>query len=273
MFFYLTKLLTLLLLPSSVVTLLLIAGIGLSWSGRSPLWSRRILTAGVGLLVLLGLSPLGNLLVLPLEQRFERPQLPAEVAGIIVLGGFEITGITAARGQLSLNEGGERLTETLLLARRLPRARVVFTGGDASLVLGSRSAADSVGGFLQQAGIEPGRIVLEGKSRTTYENALFLAGMLTPKPGERWVLVTSAFHMPRSVGSFRRQGFDVVPWPVDYRTSGPDDWLGGFSAVGQGLDRVDLSLREWAGLIGYRLSGRTDALWPGPAAEPVVAGK
>ena len=274
MFFYLSKILTAIALPSSVTTLLLVAGAGLMLWGRwrrvgacagaaSQEWSRRLLLAGVGLLLVCGLSPLGNIMVLPLEQRFARPELPAGAVGIIVLGGFEQASVARARQQLVTNEAAERLTETLLLARRLPGARVIFTGGDGTLVRREGSAAAMIGGYLRSVGIEPGRIVLEDQSRTTYENALYLKAMLAPKPGERFVLVTSAFHMPRSVGVFRQQGFDVVPWPVDYRTSGPHEAFEGFSSIVGGLERVDFAFREWVGLVAYRLSGRSNAIWPG----------
>ena len=126
------------------------------------------------------------------------------------------------------------------------------------------SAAGIVGSYLEAVGIDPARIVLESRSRTTYENALFLRDMLHPSPGQRYVLVTSAFHMPRAVGTFRKHGFDVVPWPVDYRTHGWRDAYEWFGSVTGGLERVDTAFREWAGLVGYRLFGRTDSIWPAP---------
>ena len=263
MFFYLSKVLAFVLQPSSCITLVLLAGTALVLTGRQPVWSRRLLVAGVGALLLCGFSPLGQLVVLPLEQRFQRPELPETVAGILILGGFEVSGISNARGQLTINEAGERLTEALVLAHRRPTARVVFTGGDGTILGAQPSAANSVGGYLRAVGIAPERIVLEDRSRTTYENALYLAAVLKPRPGERYVLVTSAFHMPRAVGTFRQQGFDVVPWPVDYRTRGGVEAWEWSSNLADGLERVDFSLREWAGLIGYRLSGRSNAYWPG----------
>src|SRR5690606_34882032 len=117
----------------------------------------------------------------------------------------------------------ERVTETVLLARKLPEAKVVFTGGAASLLLSGESAAPAVASFLEAAGIAPDRIVLERVSRNTYENAILVRELLEPRPGDTWLLVTSAWHMPRAVGAFRQAGFDVVPWPADYRTRGADD--------------------------------------------------
>ena len=268
MFFYASKLISGLIWPSSVITLLLVAGSILLLLGRWPLWSRRLLLTGVALLIACGLSPLGNWLVLPLEQRFQRGELPGRIAGVIILGGFETAKISMARNQLSLNESAERLTEGVLVALSRPEAKVVFTGGDGSMFRTMGSAAGPVGAYFQAIGISPGRIVLEDRSRTTHENALFLLPLLEPRPGDRYVLVTSAYHMPRSVGTFRHAGFDVVPWPVDYRTRGSRDRWTYFVNIQSGLERVDFSFKEWLGLVAYWFTGRTAELWPGPDNRP-----
>jgi uncharacterized SAM-binding protein YcdF (DUF218 family) len=265
MIFYASKILGTLVWPSTIVTMLLVAGAILLLAGRALDWARRLTIAGVVLLLTIGFSPVGNWLVLPLEQRFARGPLPDDVAGIIMLGGFEQAGISSKRGQLTLNEGAERLTEAVLVARRRPAARLVFTGGDGSLLGPGLSAVEPIAAWLEGMGIARDRLFLEGASRTTAENALELVRLLKPAPGQRWLLVTSAYHMPRSVGTFRRAGFDVVAWPVDYRTPGYGGAGSGFSTFHQGFERADLAVREWVGLVAYRLLGRTDALWPGPA--------
>ena len=264
MFFYASKIIAPFLQPSSLVMLVLVAATAMILSGWRVVWGKRLLAMAVAVIVITSASPFGNWIVLPLEERFTRGELPDDVSGILILGGFEVTGISRTRGGLEINEAAERLTEGVLLARRLPRARLVFTGGEGTLIPRHGSAAGNVGAFLEAVGIEPGRIVLESNSRTTYENALFLREMLKPRSGERYVLVTSAFHMPRAVGTFRRHGFDVVPWPVDYRTRGPQDALEWTASVSGGLERADFVVKEWLGLLAYRLTGRTDALFPGP---------
>lgn len=265
MFFYASKIVFALIQPSFLTVLAIIAGGVMVLKRWREALGRKLLAAGLVLLVVLGLSPVSIWLLLPLEERFPRPALPERVAGIIVLGGFEDIEISLGRGALAINDNAERLTEGLVLAHRLPGAKLIFTGGEAAFIPSNKSGADAVGLFYRAAGIEPQRIVLEPRSRTTYENALFLREMLTPRPGERFVLVTSAFHMPRSVGTFRKQGFDVVPWPVDYRTEGVIDALSISSKFTSGLSRLDFVFKEWVGLVAYRVSGRSDALWPGPA--------
>lgn len=263
----LSKLLALFAQPSALAVLLLAAGVWLTRRGRQSRMGRRLLLGGLAALIVGGLSPLGNLLILPLEQRFAAVPAPGpgdRVDGIILLGGFEDGWISGGRGGLGLNEAAERVTEGLRLALRHPEAKVVFTGGVGRVFTPGAEATTSVGAFLAEAGVAPERLVLEGKSRNTYENAVFTREMVTPAPGERWYLVTSAYHMPRAMGLFRKAGFDVTAYPVDYRTRGPEDLRRIFERIPQGLMRVDVAANEWMGLVAYRLLGRIDEVFPGP---------
>ena len=269
MFFVASKAFWLLLQPSNVCLIIAVLGTLAAWGG----WRRgRGLAAfGIGALLLLGFSPAGNLLIYPLEQRFAGLAEPAaedHIAGIIMLGGFEDAWVSGGRPGLALLDSGERLTGALLLAHQLPAAKLIFTGGDGSL-WGSGTAEGPVEQYLRAVGIARERIVLEHSSRTTWENAAQLREILQPKPGDRFVLVTSAFHMPRADGTFRKAGFDVVPYPVDYRTLGAGDFLTPFSAMPEGMKLVDLAVKEWIGLFGYWLSGRSAELWPGLIAQSV----
>ena len=262
----LSKILGSLAQPSSLAVLALLIGIWLLTRGRAPRLSRLLAWGGLLLLVGGGLSPLGNVLILPLEQRFAAvpaPQPGARVDGIILLGGFEDAHVSAGRGGLGLNEAAERVTEGLRLALRHPEAKVVFTGGAGGL-FETAEASGPIGEFLAEAGVDPARLVLENRSRNTYENAVFTRELVTPRPGERWYLVTSAYHMPRAVGLFRKAGFDVIAYPVDYRTRGPDDVTRTFARVPQGLMRLDVAANEWIGLFAYRALGRIDELFPAP---------
>lgn len=263
MFFYASKLISALIWPSSVITMLLVVGAAGVLTGRGGAWSRRALVTGSVLLIACGFGPLGNILLLPLEQRYERGALPSEIQGVIVLGGFEMGAMTQARGQLSFNEAGERLTEGVRLAQRLPKAKLIYTGGEVWMLRSSKSgAAESIGDTFVAFGIARERVVLEEVSRTTWENAENLRSILKPQPGQMFVLVTSAFHMPRAMGTFRAAGFDVTAWPVDYRTAGFTDALKPFATVHNGLQVFDLAFKEWVGLAAYRLSGRSVAFWP-----------
>ncbi|HRN89461.1 YdcF family protein [Hyphomicrobium sp.] len=262
----LAKILGLLAQPSSIAVLALSVGIWLLARGRAPRFSRLLAWGGLILIVGGGLSPLANVLILPLEQRFAAVPVHEggdRVDGIILLGGFEDAHVSAGRGGLGLNEAAERVTEGLRLALRHPDAKVVFTGGAGGL-FATAEASGPVGAFLAEAGVDPARLVLESRSRNTYENAVLTKAMVKPRPGQRWYLVTSAYHMPRAMGLFRKAGFDVVAYPVDYRTRGPEDVTRTFARIPQGLMRLDVAVNEWIGLLSYRLLGRTDELFPAP---------
>jgi uncharacterized SAM-binding protein YcdF (DUF218 family) len=228
---------------------------------------RRIGT-GFAVLALLvtfvsGWTSVGAMALHPLENRFERPSPPPDdIAGIIVLGGFFEGAINLARGGYELNSSADRIVEAAVLARRYPQARVVVTGGSGSLLLDGEADGATAPRLLEALGIERGRMVLEDESRDTYENAVFTRDLVGPQEGETWLLVTSAFHMPRSVMLFRRAGFDVVPWPVDYRTTGEDSLGLSRNNVVHTLQTTGVALREWIGLVAYWVTGRTDAILP-----------
>jgi uncharacterized SAM-binding protein YcdF (DUF218 family) len=200
----------------------------------------------------------------PLEERFPRPVLPESVSGIVVLGGGFEGAINLARGGYELNSGGDRFVEAAILARRFPEARVAVSGGTGTLFLQGEADADIAPRLLTALGIAPDRLILENRSRNTYENALFTKRLVSPRAGETWLLITSAFHMPRSMALFRKAGFPVLPWPVDYRTSGVEG-VGVFrDNPADSLQNLTMAIREWIGLLAYRLSGRIDSIFPVP---------
>jgi uncharacterized SAM-binding protein YcdF (DUF218 family) len=221
-------------------------------------------------LALLGLAiilftPFGVALLRPLENKFPPPpaDLPAP-AGIIVLGGALNITNSEARGQTILYEDGMRLIAGLQLARRYPSARLIFTGGSGYLRRRAPAEATGVRKFWLDLGGPADRMSFEAKSRNTWENALFTRDLVKPKYGEKWLLVTSAWHMTRSMGIFRKAGFDATAYPVAYRTFGDDrDWAL-LVAPSDRIATFDLALREWIGLLAYRLTGKTNALFPAP---------
>ncbi|RUU92319.1 YdcF family protein, partial [Mesorhizobium sp. M7A.F.Ca.MR.176.00.0.0] len=192
-----------------------------------------------------------------------KPPLPAKVDGIVVLGGGFEGAINLARGGYELNSSGDRMVETAVLARRFPTAKVVVSGGTGALFLDGEGDAATAPRLLTALGVAADRLILENKSRNTYENAVFTKELVTPKPGETWLLVTSAFHMPRAKALFDKAGFATVPWPVDYRTSGKEG-IGLFrDNPADSLQATTMAIREWIGLFAYWLSGRIDQPFPG----------
>jgi uncharacterized SAM-binding protein YcdF (DUF218 family) len=264
MFFVLAKILGFFALPSNILITLGLGGVVLM-ATRFARAGSQLAAASLVLLTVLGLSPLGNVLILPLEQRFP-PWDPSRGApdGIVVLGGAFDTVVSGARGEIALTDAAERMTVVADLARRYPAARIVFSGGSGQLVFQGANESDLALRLFASFGIAKDRITLENRSRDTSENARFSKAVAAVKPGERWLLVTSAYHMPRAVGVFRREGFPVEAYPVDWRTRGIADLARPFESLSDGLKRTDTAAREWVGLVAYRLSGRSSALFPGP---------
>ena len=265
MLFIVSKLLWLLLAPSMLLLLL-------AWLGLLLLfWHRRraglaCLVVALGALALIAFLPVGEAMLAPLEDRFpEVTALPADVTGIIVLGGAVETDLSAARGMPSLNDAAERMTSLVYLARHYPKARLAFTGGNGELIHAPMPEADVARALWTQLGVDQSRIVYESRSRTTYENAVLLKALLKPQPDQVWLLVTSAWHMPRSVGLFRHAGWTVLPYPVGYKTA-PTLMATLRGTLPDRLSMVDLASHEWVGLVAYWLLGRTSALFPAPQA-------
>lgn len=262
MFHYFSAIFWALMQPVNLIGLLILAALLAALFH----WRRlSILAAGLGLfiLVLSGWTTFGALLLHPLEDRFQKPDpVPEQVAGIIVLGGGFEGAINLARGGYELNASGDRFVEAAILARRYPEARLVISGGSGSVMIDGEGDADTAPRLLEALGVERSRIEQENQSRDTYENAIMTRRMVEPQSGEQWLLVTSAFHMPRSVSLFRKAGFNVTPWPVDYKTAGTERVGLAEDNLLDNLRNTTVGLREWIALVAYRLTGRTERLLP-----------
>jgi len=259
MLYIVSKLLQVVFDPGNLLLILLAIGVWRLTGSRGR--------KGVGLVVLVlilgaaaAIEPLAALPLVPLENRFPMLRaLPAKVDGIILLGGAVDPERTAEYGQVALNRSAARVTETLRLAQHYPAARILLSGGVGGLLDESTTEATATARLLTELGVTPSRLLIEGKSRTTRENAVFSKRIADPKPDEVWILVTSADHMPRAVGCFRAVGWSVVPDPVDFEA------VRRFHiSLAAGLDSIDLAAHEWLGLVFYRIAGWTDALFPGP---------
>lgn len=266
MFYVLSKLGFLVLRPSNGLILAMGVGLLLRWTVLKRRGA-QLFGLAFALLVISAWTGLGSLLLRPLENRFAAPVDVARLApkGIIVLGGVLDNEISTERGRGEFTEAADRLLAAAELARRFPSAEVIFTGGSAGLSdYDLVPEADSARKSLLELGVAPERILLERRARNTLENARFTLDFVQPQPGDRWILVTSAFHMPRAAGTFRAAGWSgLVPWPVDYRTLSHTRVLEQQSAS-DGLKLTDLAVKEWIGLAAYRFAGYTDALFPAP---------
>lgn len=261
--FILSKALWLAVNPANLLLILLAAGVFLLFLRSKAAWGRRLVVLATLLLLLLSILPLGRWLFVPLESRFPAPAYPERVDGIVVLGGFVDTVMSQKSGRIELGGAVERLFALIELSNRYPAARLVFSGGSGSVLYPEAREAPLVEKLLKDQGFPAERVLFEGHSRNTIENALFSKELAKPQAGENWLLVTSAAHMPRAVGCFRRQDWPVQAWPVDHLSDGTVSLDLDFNLAGRaGL--LGAAIHEWLGLVSYYLMDRTDSLFPAP---------
>ncbi|NHN85897.1 YdcF family protein [Acetobacter musti] len=257
--FLIGKFLTIAMLPAAFLVEMMLIGLILH---RMRFGRILVVTAALGMATCL-IFPVDQWAVRPLDDRFPRVTIPpAHVDGIIVLGG-SIDDLTSEDRQMPVTgTAGDRLTTFVALARRYPEAKLVFTGGSGDIAQGVTNEAKWVQILFEELGLPAGRVIYENHSRTTRENATDSFSLVHPAPNETWILITSASHMPRSVGVFRRAGWHVLPWPVGYMSR---DRLHGYSlSLGARMAVLDWAAHEWIGMAAYRARGWTDALFPGP---------
>jgi uncharacterized SAM-binding protein YcdF (DUF218 family) len=221
------------------------------------------LACAVAIVACCAWSPFGSWLMRPLEGRFPKASLPKSVTGIVVLGGAFDVGKSASHGTIALNSRAERMTAFVTLARRYPKALLIFSGGKANTSGSDPSEAQLARQLFVGLGLE-NRVRYEGLSRNTRENAVFSERLARPAPEDTWILVTSAADMPRAVGCFRKVGWNVVPYPVDYHSS--YSWWSTPGIV-EGLAQLDWATHEWLGLVFYDFQGWTPTLFPAPVPQ------
>ena len=251
MFFVLSKIFWLLAAPSHWLGLLVVATalcLLLRWYRAAKLFA----VAAVLLLVVAGLTAVP--LARALEDRYPRPSWPARVDGILVLGSGFDTALLRARGAPQANGGAYRLEAGFAAARHYPRARLVFSGGSGALGGAPFSEAETARVIFAELGQNPKQLMLESRSRNTYENFLFSKALVKPKPGEVWLLATSAMHMPRAMAVARKLDWPMTPWPSDYITAPSGG--GNLLEINGNLGLMDYAVHEWVGLLAYRLSGK-----------------
>jgi uncharacterized SAM-binding protein YcdF (DUF218 family) len=253
----LSKFLNLLAQPLNGVALLLTLSL---WQDRrNPRRASFFSAIALVLLLLTGLKTLPDVLVSALESQY--PEIPPEAdlsayVGMVVLGGaLEPGRLSQQHSQPLLNSSAERMTAAVAVWRSHPHMRLVFTGGEGELFGSGPSEAERAAQFFDSMGIPRTALTLEARSQNTHENAVFTAQLPGIDVHQRWLLITSAWHMPRSMATFEKAGWNVTPYPVDFRTGGITP-LSTYN-LGEGAERWELLLHELLGLAAYRLSVRS----------------
>ena len=253
MFFWLSKLVWIVITPSSLLLLLAVAAL-LCLLLRWRVLARWLGLAAGGLFLLIGIFPLQDVLLRALENQYPRAGWPARVDGVLILSGGLDWKVLQSRGVPAMELSRGRVVGGFEVARRYPGAKVIFAGGSGGLGGAAMSEAEGTRYIFAQMGLDEKRLILEQRSRNTYENILFARDIARPKPGETWLLATTASHMPRAMGVARQLGWAVQPWPTDYVTT--PTGINGFFEYARNLDRMDLAMREWLGLVAYEFTGR-----------------
>ena len=260
-FFYLSKYIWTVLSPDSLFIILLTLCLLLFL-----LRQMKKATLLLGLLVFctlfLSFFSVGDWMLYPLESRFQHnPELPEHVDGIIVLGGSVIPDLSVEWQQLETNQFHERLSSFIQLAQLYPDARLVFSGGNASTDEDKPTEAQIAETYFLKSGISPERLLIENKARNTAENVSYSRQLASPQSNETWLMITTAYHMPRSMGVFCQQNWTVIPYPVDHQTLPSKIYQPGFSLI-EHANHLVLASHEWLGLLYYYISGKTLQLFP-----------
>ena len=263
MAFVLSKLLWALVSPGSLLTFMLIGGLALGLSSRPVLakTGKTLCFATAFCLGMITVLPVGSWALSPLESRFTFAP-PDHVDGIIIIGGDEQKEITAARNLPTALDSIRRYVMLAAMARRYPDAKLVFSGGSPfPYSLGGMMDSDIARSVMTDIGVPTDRMLIEKESRNTYENAVFSAALVHPSPSQKWLLVTSAWHMPRAIGCFRKAGWNISAAPTGYFTTGTYPVYASFRFAEQ-MEYLTTATHEYIGLAAYWIMGRTSALWP-----------
>ena len=275
MFFYLSKIIAIILNPTHLFVLLLVIFSLLSFLAKPNLPKKKkllfsitrlraitlFLTVFVGFNLVLPILP--YYAVRTLEHRFPQPatqDLNPEV--IIVLGGWQGAGASFTSPDAPpISSAGDRLIAGLILAKKFPQAKLYFPGGLKMDQIGASEDAISRA-VIKGLDLPASQVIIEGESRNTAENASYVRAMMDDSRQGKVVLITSASHMPRAISSFQKEGLNPLAYPVDYKTHAQEmPWT---LVYKQGHILMRRALHEWVGLVAYYITGRTTQLLPSP---------
>jgi uncharacterized SAM-binding protein YcdF (DUF218 family) len=263
MFFYLSKVFWFFADPGNIILISILSAAFFAWIKWFNTLKILITFTAISA-ILVTLLPIGTGIINHLENRFPVVSpLPKNIEGIIVLGGVVDQYLTKDRNQISINSAAERITEFARLSYVYPKAKLVYSGGSGVFGRQELKEADFVYPLLKALGVNFDRILFENQSRNTIENASFSKKLVKPSKNRHWIIITSAFHMPRAIASFRHNNWNVLAYPVDYRTPSKIKFKLGLNFI-SGLSSFSLAIHECIGLVFYWLSGHTNELYPKP---------
>jgi len=211
-------------------------------------------------LVIFGIFPVGQYLIYNLEKNYHNKIiLPDKVDGLLILGGATNPSLSDEFNQINLNGSVERLVESITLIRKYKDAKIIFAGGSGSIKKPEMDHARIAKQFFMQIGLKTDKVIFENKSRNTYENILFSKYIAKPKKNEKWIVITSARHMNRTIFIGEKNDWILTPYAVDYLQSKTFKFNPNFNLLNN-LSKLQHGSHEWIGLIAYYLMGRTSRI-------------
>jgi len=254
LFFWLSKLAWLFIAPDSVLIIIFVFGLIFMLKGKLRL-AKSIFILLFVIFITIGFFPVGEWVLYPLEKQYPHNPKLENIDGIIVLGGAEDAVRSDLWKQPVVGSAAERFFAAIYLAKQYPEARMIYTSGSGSLVDQELKGADAARQLFVQQGLDVSKIIFERQSRNTWENAVLSKKLAKPEEGENWVLITTAWHMPRSMGIFCKVGWQVTPYPVDfvsiYNKLIRLDWNFSYH-----LNNLKFGMKEWIGLAAYQFTGK-----------------
>jgi uncharacterized SAM-binding protein YcdF (DUF218 family) len=256
MFFIISKIVWVLIAPSNLIAICLILGVILYFIHKTI--SEFFIGFSFLLLILFGVLPTGYNMVVWLEKQYSIPLFTDNIEGFIVLGGSFETDLSAVHKTPQLNSSADRLYQAVKLINMYPDSKLLFTGkyGGLNQKKVKTLAADEAMTFFDDIGLKNVNLILEGRSRNTYENALFSKELVNPKSDQKWVLITSAYHMKRAVSVFHKLDWSVIPYPTDFKTEKEFNFFYFDPFILRNLRRSEIAIREIIGIIAYKFTGK-----------------
>ena len=225
---------------------------------RRPVAAMWTFLVATGLTALVGWMPLSNAALRSLESKYPVPVGSLNpFVGLVVLGGdIDVPrGMGGSKGFV-LSDGGQRVTTSVALSRRYPHLLILFTAGETEPSSVWNTSANPAQQFFDSMGVPSECVLYERAARTTYENAILSASVPGVDKTRPWLLVTSAYHMRRSMALFRAAGWNVTPYPVGFRSSSQTQWTE--YSLARGALRWQFVLHEVLGLAAFAALGLAD---------------
>jgi len=267
MFFIFSKIVGFFLDLGTVWGILLILATLLSLFQRTRKLSFKIFMAQAIVILLVTVLPVGEWLEHHLEMRFPtQTDVSSDIVGVITLAGSIDIETYKESGLTEFESSSDRILEMIRMSKMYPNLPIIYTGGDGALMSSGVSEADIVAAWMVQAELAKPNIKFETSSRNTFENAVFSRALVKQQwptlLNGKWLLITSARHMPRAVGTFHKAGWNIEPWPVDYETA--NGILLTSLNVSRSISSMSRALKEWVGLTAYYWTDRTSEWFPAP---------